>query len=258
MNGKKLKFYLPVLTMTLFLLSGCSSSQGIFKGNKSGLLPFSGEVWRINSRNGNAISTSGLELGFGCKWMVTDTTLLQTPEQISSYPKFAEFLKKGIRRFPEIMVDSILFYHLERGLLFAEYHQVKPLKPTSEISLYNDSIPVYSKDWARIFGIMYTCVNDNFWEKGPEEGTVFTNLRYSQKDKQFVLLQRIPYKGRNIAVFHICSTIPRKGKWWEEYPYCIFSQTDYGNTDNIDLISVYLNSARTVAVDNLKLSQNKE
>ena len=70
--------------------------------------------------------------------MITDTALIQTSEQIASFPKLAEYLTQGIRQFPEITVDSIYFYNPARGLLFVSYHQNKPLKPNTEITLYND------------------------------------------------------------------------------------------------------------------------
>ena len=257
MIRKKSFFYLFVISVTLVLLPGCASSRGIFNRKGTGLAPFSKQVWNVDPGNGNARSSSGLELGFGFEWWVTDTVLLQTERQISAYPKFRDYLAKGLRTFPEIVVDSIYFYNLSRRLLFVEYHQVKPLKPTTEISLHDESIPVYCKEYARIFGDIDTYMEDSRWENGPDS-TVYSNVRYSKKDRQFVLLQRIPYKGRNIAVFHICTTIPKKGKWWEEYPYCIFRRTDFGNTDNIDLITYYLHDARTVAVKNLRLSQKNE
>ena len=250
-------FYLQVMLLTMLLLPGCSTSRGMFNGKTTKLPPFSTQVWNVDPRSGNARSSSGLELGFGFEWWATDTVLLQNDGQISAYPKFQDYLAKGLRKFPEIVVDSIYFYNLSRKLLFVEYHQARPLKPTAEISLYDDSIPVYSKECARIFGNMDTYIEDTGWENGPV-GSVYSNIRYSKKDRQFVLLQRIPYKGRNIAVFHICTTIPKKGKWWEEYPYCIFWRTDFGNPDNLEHISSYLNSARTVAVENLQLSQKNK
>ena len=255
MIQKKSIFYLLVLGLTSLLLSSCTSSRRFSKRNV--LPPFSGQVWKVDPRNGHAKSSSGLELGFGSPWMVTDTILLQTHDQIASYPKFVDYLTKGLRKFPEIVVDSIYFYNLSRGLLFVEYHQAKPLKPSAEISLYTDSIPVYSKEHARIYGIVDTHIEDKGWENGPES-SVYSNIHYSKKDRQFILLQRIPYNERNIAVFHICTSIPKKGKWWEEYPYCIFWRTDFGNTDNFEAISSYLHSARTVAAENLQLSKLSE
>ncbi|MDE6481076.1 MAG: hypothetical protein K2L45_12505 [Muribaculaceae bacterium] len=255
MIQKKSIFYLLVFGLTSLLLSSCTSSRGISKGNR--LPPFSGQAWKVDSRNGNAKSSSGLELGFGFRWMVTDTVLLQNQEQISSYPKFKNFLAKALRNFPEIVVDSIYFYNLSRGLLFVEYHQVKPLKPTAEVFLHDDSIPVYSKEYARIFGVQYTYIEDSGCENGPEN-SVYSNLHYSKKDRQFILHQRIPYKERNIAVFHIHTTIPKKGKWWEEYPYCIFWRPDLGSYDNLEFISSYLHNATTVAAENLQLSKSSE
>ncbi|WP_286141552.1 hypothetical protein, partial [Duncaniella freteri] len=122
------------------------------------LPPFSSESWHIDSYSGNAKSNTGLEFGFGCEWMITDTALIQTSEQIASFPKLAEYLTHGIRQFPEITVDSIYFYNPARGLLFVSYHQNKPLKPNTEITLYNDSMTVYSKEFTRIFGWMNTYI----------------------------------------------------------------------------------------------------
>ena len=242
------------MNKTLFI---CCLALSLASCTIQRLPPFSSESWHIDSYSGNAKSNTGLEFGFGCEWMITDTALIQTSEQIASFPKLAEYLTQGIRQFPEIVVDSIYFYNPARGLLFVSYHQKKPLKPNTEITLYNDSMAVYSKEFTRIFGWMNTYIEDDGWENGPVE-SVYSNLHYNKGDKQFVLLQRIPYKDKNIAVFHICSSMPKKGKWWEEYPRGIFWRVDLGNTDNIEHIASYLNSARTVAVSNLQIIQSKE
>ncbi|MDE5997338.1 MAG: hypothetical protein K2G77_03900, partial [Muribaculaceae bacterium] len=121
------------------------------------------------------------------------------------------------RKFPEIVVDSIYFYNLSRGLLFVEYHQAKPLKPSAEISLYTDSIPVYSKEHARIYGIVDTHIEDKGWENGPES-SVYSNIHYSKKDRQFILLQRIPYNERNIAFFISAPRFLRKGNGGRNIP----------------------------------------
>lgn len=235
------------------LLSGCVSS-GV---KKTVLPPFTSEHWHVDEYSGHAKSSSGLEFGFGSEWMVTDTALIQTQEQLAPYPKLSSYFAKGISKFPEIGVDSIYFFNPDRGLLFVEYHQKEPLKPSSEISLVPDSMPVYSREYARIFGMMTPFVDPNGFEQGPSN-SVYTNVRYDMKKKQFVLLQRIPYKGRNVAVFHICSSVPKRGKWWEEYPVHIFWGIDLGNPENIEGVSSYLESARTVAVSNLLLSQPQQ
>lgn len=219
---------------------------------------FSTSKWNIDQYSGNAVSNSGLEFGFGCEWMIKDTTLIQSSEQLERYSKLADYLNKAIGRFPEIFVDSIYFYNPARGLLFASYHHNKPLKPTAEVSLCADSMAAYSKEYARIFGQIHSFIDDEHsWENGPFN-SVYSNLRYDKKNKQFVLLQRIPYKGQNVAVFHICSSIPQKGKWWEEYPEGVFWNVDFGNTDNIEIIAFYLNSARTTAVSNLQINESKK
>lgn len=241
------------MMLVMNLASSCTSSGPLVLGKNGNMPLFSTQHWHIDSL-GNAKSSSGLEFGFGSEWMVTDTALIQTPEKMCSYSKLSSFLAKGMGQFREIAVDSIYFYNPARGLLFVAYHQVKPLKPTVEVSLHNDTIPVYSKEYARIFGVMNTYIDDKGWENGPVN-SVYSNVRYNVKAKQFVLLQRIPYRGGNIAVFHICATIPKKGKWWEEYPSNIFWSTDLGNLDNIEKVASFLHSSRTVAVANLLLSQ---
>lgn len=233
---------MSIICCSGLLLASCGTQR---------LPSFSSERWSVDGRSGDAVSTTGLELGFGFDWMVTDTTLIQSDEEMARYPKLAEFLGKGIALFPEITVDSLLLYNPERGLLFATYHQNKPLKPTAEISLYDESMAVYSKEFARIFGWMDTYIEEKGWENGPEN-SVYSNMHYDKKKRQFVLLQRIPYREMNIAVFHICASRPKRGAWWEEYPGGVFWNIDLGNTDNIEHISSYLNSARTVAVSNLE------
>lgn len=214
---------------------------------------FSSQHWHIDSYSGNAISTSGMELALGSEWLLTDNSILQTSEQIAPYPDLSSHIAEAIAQFPEIKVDSILFYSPRRKLLFATYHQVKPLKPTTEIFLYDD---LSDAEYTRLFGYQNTNIDDSGWENGPSN-SVYTNVHYRPKNKQIVLLQRIPYQGNNIAVFHIWTTIPRKGKWWEKYPRGTFWNINLGNTDNIESISSVLHSSRTVAVSNLRLASSK-
>ena len=218
---------------------------------------FSNQTWHIDHMSGNAVSSSDMKFGFGSEWLIRDTTLIQTSTQMQKYPKLECFLAKVISQFPEIYIDSIYFYNPTRGLLFAAYHQEKALKPTAEIKLYNDTASCYSKDYSRIFGNMTTYIEETGWENGPRE-SVYTNLHYSPKNKEVVLLQRIPYKGNNLAVFHIRVTQPTKGKWWNDYPRGMFWETDLGDTNNLETISSFLHSSRTTAVSNLNLTLPKE
>lgn len=196
---------------------------------------FSGQAWHVDSYTGNAVSTDGLEFAFGSEWMVTDTTLIQSAEQLAKYPKLESFLSKGIAQFPEIVVDSIYFYNPHRGLLFAEYHQAKPLEPNSEILLYDGSVQVYNEDYSRIFGVYYTMFDPSGWENGPKN-SAYSNVYYKQKKNYLVHLLRIPYSGHNIAIFQI---------------------HDYGKRANLDGIATYLHSSRNTAVENLRISTNK-
>lgn len=241
------KFSFIILAVGLCLAS-CSTHK---------LPAFSNQQWHVDSYTGHAVSSGGLELAFGSEWMITDTTLMHTPGRIADFPKLPEHLANGIAQFPEIAVDSILFYNPHRGLLFTTYHQVKPLKPTSEIYLYDDTTGVYSKEYARIFGNQYTSIDDSGWEEGPTT-SVYNNVHYRPKDKRVILLQRIPYNGTNIAVFQIWATNAKKGKWWENYPLGTFWNIDLGNTDNIERIANLLQSSRNLAVENLKITLSKQ
>lgn len=241
------KNYLMILAVAICITS-CSTHR---------LPAFSAQRWHVDSYTGNAVSTSGLELAFGSEWMITDTTLMQTSGHIADFPKLSEYLADGIAQFPEIAVDSVLFYNPHRRLLFVTYHQVKPLRPTSEIYLHDDTTGAYSKEYARMFGTQYTSIDDTGWENGPTN-SVYTNVHYRPKDKRVVLLQRIPFPGKNIAVFQIWATNTKRGKWWENYPLGTFWNVDFGDTDNIERISNLLQSSRNLAVENLKLAFRKQ
>ena len=218
---------------------------------------FSNQQWYVDDFSGKAISTLGLELAFGSEWMVTDTSLIQSSEHLAAFPKLTEHLANVIAQFPEIVVDSILFYNPHRRLLFTTYHQVEPLKPTSEIYLHDEASGAYSEEYARIFGNQYTSIDDSGWENGPTN-SVYTNVSYRPKDKRVVLLLRIPNNNQNIAVFQIWESIPKGGKWWEMYPRGTFMNVDFGNFDNIEKISNLLHWSRNTAVENLRLSQSKQ
>ena len=217
---------------------------------------FSNQQWHVDAYSGNVVGTSGLELAFGNEWMIRDTTLFQSLSQIEDFHKLSGHLSNGIARFPEIKVDSILFYQPDRRLLFTTYHQVKPLKPTSEIYLYDETSGAYSTEYTRIFGKQYTSIDDSGWENGPTN-SAYTNVCYDPQNKRIVLLQRFPYKDQNIAIFQIWETIPKGGKWWEDYPRGTFLNVDLGNSNNIETISNLLQWSRNTVVENLRLSKAK-
>lgn len=214
---------------------------------------FSNQYWHVDAHSGHAVSSKGLELAFGGDWMVTDTTLMQNRTQISAFPKLENSLAKGLASFPEIGVDSLLFYNPHRGLLFFTYHLLKPLKPSSEIYLYDPETSAYSKEYARIFGRQYTAFDESGWENGPVH-SVFTNVHYSPKAGRLVLLQRLPpMTGQNIAVLQIIQSIPSKGEWWKDFPRGFFTNKDLRKPDNIEGIGAFLHSSRNLAVENLRL-----
>lgn len=243
------------MTKLLFLIAGAALFLTSCSTHK--LPAFSNQQWHVDAYSGNAVSTSGLELAFGSEWMITDTTLMQSLQQIENFPKLSEHLAHGIAQFPEIEIDSILFYNPHRGLLFTTYHQVKPLKPTSEIYMHDETSGAYSEEYARIFGNQYTSIDDSGWENGPT-CSVYTNVSYHPKDKRLVLLLRIPNNNQNIAVFQIWASIPKSGKWWEMYPMETFTNVDFGNFENIETISNLLHWSRNTAVENIRISQSKQ
>lgn len=217
---------------------------------------FSNQQWHIDTYSGNAVSSSGIEVAFGSEWMVTDTTLMQTSAQVAGFPKLASHLADGIARFPEIEVDSVLFYNPNRRLLFVTYHQIKPLKPTSEIFLYDGTTAVYSEEFARLFGLHDTSVDDTGWENGPTN-SVYSNVRYIPGHRQLVQLQRIPGKD-NIAVFQIWTTDVKSGNWMANYPPGSMNYISLGHAGNIERISAAIQSSRNLAVENLKLTLHRQ
>lgn len=221
------------------------------------LPPFSGQRWHVDTYTGHAVSDRGMELGFGSEWMVVDTTLIQSADQLAPYPELEKHLAREAAEFPEIAVDSILFYNPARGLLFATYHQDKPLKPSSELWAYNDTVPVYSEEHAKIFGQISTWVDDDGWENGPES-SAYRNIRYKPGKKQLVLLHRVPYRGQNLAIFQMCKSRPGHGRAWAQYPIYPFWDIDLGNPGNIEYLSLFLQAARTTAVVNLQLGSESK
>lgn len=114
-----MRYLLFYLQFALWLMS-CSTHH---------LPQFTAERWHVDTSTGHAVSTSGQELAFGGEWMITPNTLIFTAEQMDDYPKLSTYLADGVAQFNEIEVDSVLFYHPHRGLLFVEYHQINHCGP---------------------------------------------------------------------------------------------------------------------------------
>ncbi len=237
----KFSFFIMLVSVCL---TSCTSPH---------LPAFSTQTWHVDAYTGNAVSSAGLEVAFGAEWMITDTTLIQTSARMADFPKLADFLAAGIAQFPEIAVDSVLFYNPHRGLLFATYHQLRPLKPATEICLYDEPGGAYSPEFAKLFGRQYTHMDDSGWENGPEN-SVYTNAHYRPAKKQIVSLQRIPFRDCNIAVFQIWATGAKGSGHPGDYPPGTFWNIDLGDTDNIEIVSAALQASRNLAVENLKIS----
>lgn len=63
---------------------------------------FSNQTWHIDYISDNAVSSSGMKLGFGSEWLIRDTTLIQTSAQMQKYPKLESYLVKVISQFGDI------------------------------------------------------------------------------------------------------------------------------------------------------------
>lgn len=239
------------LSFIVLAIEACLASCSTHK-----LPPFSSQEWLVDPYSGNAVSTSGLELAFGSEWMIMDTTLMQSPQHIAGYPELSAHLANGIAQFPEIKVDSILFYNPHRRLLFVSYHQFKPLKPTSEITLYEENGRAYSEEYARLFGNMTTYIDDSMWENGPIN-SAYINMRYIPGKKLLAVLTRFP-GDENIAVLQVRSINQKAKKWSANYPAGTIMYIDLGNLSKFEQVSSFLQSSRNLAVENLKLILSKQ
>ncbi len=240
--------------MKTFTLIIIAAALGLASCSSPRLPMFSTQKWHVDSYSGHAVNTAGQELAFGCEWWIADTALIQTREQLAVYPKLEGFLAKNIAQFPEIEVDSILFFNPARGLLFVNYHPVKSLRPTAETYLYDESGSVYSEEYARLFGMRYRYVDESGWEDVPTK-SVYTNIKFLPGKRQLILLHRLPSKKGNIAVFNFMVTKPGRGKWWEEYPRGTFTTVDLKNPEGLYSISHFIHSSGNLAVENMKVLQ---
>lgn len=241
------KFVTLVAIVLTLLLASCSSVT---------LPPFSAQNWHIDKYSGHAVSNDGMDLAFGSEWLVTDTTLIQNDECFTRYPALRPYLNDALGLFPEISVDSILFYNPHRGLVFALYHQEKPMKPVTQIF---DNKNQDNCDWLRqynsVYGTVESYIEDGEWESGPVM-SVFTNLRYNRHKKLVVQLQRVPYCGQDLAIFSIYRTRPKNFRR-EDFPGYPFWNRDLGDFENFEVIGNVLHNGRTHAIENLRLGRRK-
>lgn len=238
----------------VFLLTSCHSAK---------LLTFSGRTWRMSGIN-HAVSNDGMELSFGSPWLLTNMDMLiQSEEEIEAYPEMKVHLRKAFSLYPEIEVDSIYFYNPARKLVFASYHQRKPLKPITELceapeekdldgkNTYEKMKPYYDE----VFGRTYAWSDIDGWQKGPTQ-SVYFNLRKNKRDKLMVQLQRLPYNDGSLAIFSILQTEPKKYHS-ENFPMNPYWKYDINELETIELISFWLHGSQTYAIDNLRLGKNK-
>lgn len=226
------------IIMTLsFMLMGCSGVKNV---------PFSSNEWRVHPISGyveNSDSTCSFNL---CSDKVEcELLLIDSDTDALGYKGLKPYLNK-ICSHLEVNCDSILLYAPTKGLLFVEISENTPWKPRSQSANLSTDKPYTA--WIRD-----NDVED--WNRKPDE--IYTNVVLDHRAKQLLVIDRITYDERNIAIIHIIQTETQKFKRMG-LPLWSGTWADVTDPTCLEPISNWIEGHRKVALENYRRGQMRD
>ncbi len=213
------------------LMVGCGSIKDV---------PFSSHNWHINPISGNIESTDTTYSFTLCSDVVeTELPLIGNDKEAQPYKGLKEYLNT-ICSHLEVKCDSILFYAPTKGLLAVGITEDKIWKPRSQSGNVLTEHP-------------YTLwVRDNDmedWNRKPDE--IYTNVILVKSEKQLLIIDRLNYDDRALAIIHIIQTETKK---FRSIGLPLWSGTwaDVTDPSCLEPISNWIEGHRKVAFENYR------
>lgn len=226
-----------IIAALLFILTGCAGVKNV---------PFSSDEWKVHPTSGyieNSDSTCSFNL---CSDKVEcELLLIDSETDALGYKGLKPYLNK-ICSHLEVNCDSILLYAPTKGLLFVEISENTPWKPRSQSANLSTDKPYTA--WIRD-----NDVED--WNRKPNE--IYTNVVLDYRAKQLLVIDRITYDERNIAIIHIIQTETQKFKRMG-LPLWSGTWVDVTDPTCLEPISNWIEGHRKVALENYRRGQMRD
>lgn len=204
-------------------------------------IPFSSNHWRVNHATGH-IENSNAYYSFSLSPDVVDPQLpiIASEEEAADYKKLRTYLDK-ICAHLRVDCDSILFYAPTQRVMLVGISERSPWKPGSISVNLQDDRPYTA--WVRE-------EDTEDWKRKPDE--IFTNILLDKKAKQLLIVDRLNYKKRSLAVIHIIQTQTPQFKRMG-LPASSGTWVDVTDPARLEPIAHWIEGRRKMAMDNYKL-----
>ncbi len=226
-----------IIVALSLILTGCAGVKNV---------PFSSDVWRVHPTSGyieNSDSTCSFNL---CSDMVEcELLLIDSDTDALGYKGLKPYLNK-ICSHLEVNCDSILLYAPTKGLLFVEISENTPWKPRSQSANLSSEKPYTA--WVRD-----NDVED--WNRKSDE--IYTNVILDKRAKHLLVIDRITYDERDLAIIHIIQTETQKFRRMG-LPLWSGTWADVTDPTCLEPISNWIEGHRKVALENYRRGQMRD
>lgn len=223
-----------IIVALSLILTGCAGVKNV---------PFSSDVWRVHPTSGyieNSDSTCSFNL---CSDKVEcELLLIDSDTDALGYKGLKPYLNK-ICSHLEVNCDSILLYAPTKGLLFVEISENTPWKPRSQSANLSSEKPYTA--WVRD-----NDVED--WNRKSDE--IYTNVILDKRAKHLLVIDRITYDERDLAIIHIIQTETQKFRRMG-LPLWSGTWADVTDPTCLEPISNWIEGHRKVALENYRRGQ---
>ena len=219
------------------ILTGCAGVKNV---------PFSSDVWRVHPISGyieNSDSTCSFNL---CSDKVEcELLLIDSDTDALGYKGLKPYLNK-ICSHLEVNCDSILLYAPTKGLLFVEISENTPWKPRSQSANLSNEKPYTA--WVR---------DDDVEDWNRKSDEIYTNVILDKRAKHILVIDRLTYDEKDIAIIHIVQTETTKFRRMG-LPLWSGTWADVTDPTCLEPISNWIEGHRKVAIDNYRIGQMRD
>lgn len=226
-----MKFAGYLIVALTVILSSCAGVKNV---------PFSSCEWRVHPITGY-IENSDSSYSFNlCSNMNEgELTLIGSDTDVLKYKDLKPYLNKICSNL-EVACDSILVYVPSHGTLIVEITEHYPWKPRSQSSNILSETPYTA--WVRDDDV-------EDWRRKPDE--IYTNVILVKSEKQLLIIDRLNYDDRALAIIHIIQTETKK---FRSIGLPLWSGTwaDVTDPSCLEPISNWIEGHRKVAFENYR------
>lgn len=223
--------YFLIVAFSLWLTS-CSGIKDV---------PFTVDLWKVNLTKGS-IENKDCSCCFTLcsNYVEPDVTIISDEIEVREYNHLKSYLNNICSKL-EVRCDSILFYLPTQGLMVTKITEDKLWKPGA-LSANNMDEQTYTS-WIRYDDM-------EVWRRKDNE--IYTNIILDKRAKQLLIVDRLTYRGQDLALIRIIQTqtpkfrsigLPSEAGTW----------VDVTNYTSLEPVANWIEGHRKFAFENYKI-----